>query len=67
MVAREDPRGPEAEADRDVMRETFDALRSLGHSEHDARRLIEAALEGKKKFKTVEEMLQAIYQQSHKK
>jgi holliday junction DNA helicase RuvA len=67
MVAREDPRGPESEAERDVMRETFDALRSLGHSEHDARRLIEASLEGKKKFKTVEEMLQAIYQQSHKK
>ncbi len=33
MVAREDPRGPESEAERDVMRETFDALRSLGHSE----------------------------------
>jgi len=49
------------------MRETFDALRSLGHSEHDARRLIEASLEGKKKFKSVEELLQAIYQQSHKK
>jgi holliday junction DNA helicase RuvA len=49
------------------MRETFDALRSLGHSEHDARRLIETAVDTKKKLKTVEEMLQAIYQQSHKK
>jgi Holliday junction DNA helicase RuvA len=67
MVARDEPRTPEMEADRDIMRETFDALRSLGHSEHDAHRLIETALEGKKKFKTVEEMLQAIYQHSHKK
>ena len=45
MVAREEPRGTEFDADRDVMRETFDALRSLGHSESDARRLIEASLE----------------------
>ncbi|HTQ38224.1 MAG TPA: Holliday junction branch migration protein RuvA [Pirellulales bacterium] len=67
MVARDEPRTAETEADRDILRETFDALRSLGHSEHDARRLIEAALETKKKPKTVEEMLQAIYQQSHKK
>ena len=67
MVARDEPRSAEAEADHDIMRETYDALRSLGHSEHDARRLIEASLEGKKKFKSVEEMLQAIYQQSHKK
>jgi Holliday junction DNA helicase RuvA len=67
MVARDEPRAPETEADRDILRETFDALRSLGHSEHDARRLIETALETKKKPKTVEEMLQAIYQNSHKK
>jgi holliday junction DNA helicase RuvA len=67
MVARDEPRSAEAVADHDVMRETYDALRSLGHSEHDARRLIESVVESKKKFKTVEEMLQAIYQQSHKK
>jgi Holliday junction DNA helicase RuvA len=67
MVARDEPRSAEAVADHDVMRETYDALRSLGHSEHDARRLVESSIEGKKKFKTVEEMLQAIYQQSHKK
>jgi Holliday junction DNA helicase RuvA len=64
MVAREEPQ--ETAADRDVMRETFDALRALGHSESDARRLIESALDGKTKFKTVEDMLQAIYQHSHK-
>jgi len=65
MVAREEPQ--ETAADRDVMRETFEALRALGHSESDARRLVESALDGKTKFKTVEDLLQAIYQQSHKK
>src|SRR5262249_51751627 len=65
MVARDEP--AETAAPTDVMRETFAALRSLGHSESDARRLIEASLDGKQKFKTVEEMLQAIYQHSHKK
>ncbi len=66
MVAREEP-SEAAAADHDVMRETFDALRSLGHSESDARRLVDSALGGKQKFKSVEEMLQAIYQQRQKK
>jgi Holliday junction DNA helicase RuvA len=65
MVAREEPR--EADVGHDILRETYDALRSLGHSESDARRLVEGVASGKVKFKSVEEMLQAIYQQSHKK
>ncbi len=50
----------------DVVSETFDVLRKLGHSESDARRLMDAALESKKKFKNVQELLHAIYQQSQK-
>jgi Holliday junction DNA helicase RuvA len=65
MVAREEPR--EADVGHDILVETYDALRSLGHSESDARRLVEGVASGKVKFKSVEEMLQAIYQQSHKK
>jgi holliday junction DNA helicase RuvA len=65
MVARDEPR--ESDIGHDILRETFDALRSLGHSESDARRLVEGVASGKVKFKSVEEMLQAIYQQSHKK
>ena len=65
MVAREEPR--ETDVGHDILRETYDALRSLGHSESDARRLVEGVASGKVKFKSVEEMLQAIYQQSHKK
>jgi Holliday junction DNA helicase RuvA len=63
MVAREEPTN--AEVARDVVDETFEVLRSLGHSESDARRLIDAALSVKKKYADVQTLLQAIYQQSH--
>jgi Holliday junction DNA helicase RuvA len=63
LVAREEPR--EAEVEPDIVSETFDVLRTLGHSESDARRLLDKALGLKKKFKSTEELLQAIYQQSH--
>jgi Holliday junction DNA helicase RuvA len=55
----------ETEVESDVISETFDVLRSLGHSESDARRLLDAALSAKKKYKGVQALLQAIYQQSH--
>lgn len=62
LVARDEPH--EADVEHDVVRETYDALRTLGHSESDARRLIDAALAQKKKYKAVEDLIQAIYQQS---
>jgi holliday junction DNA helicase RuvA len=61
MVAREQP--AEADVPHDVIEETFQVLRQLGHSESDARRLLEAALKVKKKYSDVETLLQAIYQQ----
>jgi holliday junction DNA helicase RuvA len=51
--------------ERDVLSETFDALRSLGHSEADARRLLDDALTRKKKYKDVDELLRAVYEQRH--
>lgn len=59
LVAREEPLG--AEVVPDVVREGYDALRQLGHSESDARRLIDKVLGGKKKFKDVGELLAAVY------
>ncbi|MCA9267106.1 MAG: Holliday junction DNA helicase RuvA [Planctomycetales bacterium] len=53
-------------ASRDVVSQTFDVLRSLGHSESEARKLLDAALEAKKKFSDVESLLQAVYEQSHR-
>jgi Holliday junction DNA helicase RuvA len=51
--------------ERDVLSETFDALRALGHSETDARKLLDDALSRKKKYKDVDEMLRAVYEQRH--
>jgi Holliday junction DNA helicase RuvA len=65
LVAREEPQG-EDDVPRDVVNDTFEVLRQLGHGEADARRLIEAALAAKKKYKDVEELLQAVYQTSHR-
>jgi len=45
----------------DVISETFEALLALGHTESDARRLIDTACETKKKFKDSAELIQAIY------
>jgi Holliday junction DNA helicase RuvA len=63
MAARDEPTTA-AEVERDVVGETFEVLLSLGHSERDARRLVDGVLGQKKKFKDVQEVLQAIYQQS---
>jgi Holliday junction DNA helicase RuvA len=54
-----------ADVKRDVVAEAFDALRTLGHSEADARRLLDGVLQAKRKFPDVEALLHAIYQQSH--
>lgn len=45
-----------------VVDETYQALTVLGHSESEARQLIDQAVAGGKKFKDSEAMIQAIYQ-----
>lgn len=55
---------PETEASSDVVSETFAALVALGHTEVDARHLLDNALKEKKKPKDVESLLQLIYAQS---
>jgi len=59
MVDRGEPR--EALVEPDVVAETFQVLRTLGHTESEARRLMDTALATKKKYKDVESLLQAIY------
>lgn len=63
LVAREAP-GEEGPAD--VVAETFDVLRSLGHSDSDARRLCDALRGEKKKPRDVQEALESIYRTMHK-
>jgi Holliday junction DNA helicase RuvA len=63
LVAREYP--TLGDVAPDVVTDTFTVLRQLGHSEAEARRLLDTALASKKKFKDVSALLEAIYQQSH--
>ena len=55
-----------AEVERDLLSEAFEILRSLGHGEADARRLIDGAVSRKKKYKDVEALLHAVYEQREK-
>jgi len=61
MAMREVP--PEAEVAPDLVSETFEILRGLGHGESEARRLLDTVLQSKKKFKDVQSLIEAIYQQ----
>jgi holliday junction DNA helicase RuvA len=63
MVTQEVAR--EADVEPDVVSQTFEILCNLGHSESDARRLLDTVLAAKKKYGDVQSLLQAIYQQSH--
>lgn len=54
--------GAAAEPANTVARDAFDALLALGHSESDARTLIDDMQDSGKKFKDVESLLTAIYQ-----
>jgi Holliday junction DNA helicase RuvA len=61
LLVRQLPPGVEPQT-TGVVDETYQALMVLGHSESDAKRLIEQALVGGKKFKDSEAMIHAIYQ-----
>jgi len=54
-----------ADVERDLLSETFEVLRALGHSETEARRLLDGALAEKKKYKDVESLLHAVYEKTH--
>jgi holliday junction DNA helicase RuvA len=59
-----DSNGAPENAQPDVIRDTYAALLSVGHSESDARQAIDRVLAGKKKFKSVTDMIEAIYLQN---
>jgi holliday junction DNA helicase RuvA len=52
------------EGGSEVIGDTFEALVALGHSESDARKLIDDVIASGKKFKDTESLLTAIYQKS---
>jgi Holliday junction DNA helicase RuvA len=63
LVGQQEP--DHADVPRDLVEEAFQALLALGHVEADARRLLDAALSSKKKFKDTNALLTAIYEQTH--
>ena len=56
--------GEPENAEPDVIRDTYAALLSVGHTESQAREAIDRVLSGKKKFKSVADMIEAIYLQT---
>ncbi|HVJ87696.1 MAG TPA: Holliday junction branch migration protein RuvA [Caulifigura sp.] len=64
MVQRES--AAEHETTHDVINDGHDALVALGHSPADAREKIEQALRTQGKFKSVDELIQAIYRNERK-
>ncbi len=54
--------GQAENAEPEVIRDTFAALLSVGHNESQARTAIDRVLSGKKKYKSVADMIDAIYQ-----
>ncbi|EMB13861.1 Holliday junction branch migration protein RuvA [Rhodopirellula europaea] len=63
MVAGEEV-ADSMEVESPIVSDTYDALVTLGHSESDARKLIDETLATGKKFKDTESLLTAIYQRS---
>jgi Holliday junction DNA helicase RuvA len=55
--------GAAENAEPDVIRDTYAALLSVGHTESQARQAIDRVLAGRKKFRSVADMIDAIYQQ----
>jgi Holliday junction DNA helicase RuvA len=64
LVAREVP--PEGDTEHDVLSTAFDTLLALGHSETDARRLLDDALTRQKTYKDVDSLLRAVYEKRQK-
>ena len=63
LLAKQDLAAQSADSvEHNIADETFQILVSLGHPEAEARRLLEQPLASKKKFKSVEDLLQAVYE-----
>jgi Holliday junction DNA helicase RuvA len=60
LVARDLPAG---DIELDLVAEVFEILRTLGHSDSDARKLLDEAVSRNKKYKDVEALLHAVYEQ----
>lgn len=57
--------GENPDVSRDVVTETFEVLLQLGHSESQARKLLDKAVAEKKSYKDVDSLVQAVYKIAH--
>ncbi len=64
IAAREEVSTDQVE--HDVVQDTFLLLTQLGHSETEARRILDETLATKQRFKDVDALLHAVYEQSSK-
>lgn len=64
LLISDQPKSKAADVKSDVVRDAFDLLRSLGHSEADAHKLVDSALAKKAKYKDVDALIHAIYEQN---
>ena len=55
---------PAEEGQRDIIEQTYLVLCNLGHSETEARRLLDSAVENGSDYQDVESLLQVVYQSS---
>ena len=51
-----------ADVEHDIIEETYQLLTQLGHSDVDARRLLDATLAKKRRFNDVDALLHAVYE-----
>ena len=63
LVARDTPATTDVE--RDLLSEAFEILRVLGHSESEARRLLDDTVAKKKNYKNVDALLHAVYEKQN--
>ncbi|MHB8969315.1 MAG: Holliday junction branch migration protein RuvA [Pirellulaceae bacterium] len=54
------------QVEHDVVQDTFLLLTQLGHGEAEARRMLDETLATKQRFKDVDSLLHAVYEQSNK-
>ena len=66
LLVSDQPSNKAVPGANDMVREAYDVLRALGHNEADAHKLIETALEKKSKYKDVDSLIHAIYEQNAK-
>ena len=63
LVTRDTPAATDVE--RDLLSEAFEILRVLGHSEPEARRLLDDTVAKKKNYKNVDALLHAVYEKQN--